>query len=87
MPLSPVIRTYAKDLAERVVRTFAWAFGSVLIASGWFSVEGITDLSILSKAGVAGIAAVLALVGGLVVKALKIGDPATAGIATSPSVR
>ncbi|MCK9929310.1 hypothetical protein MXD62_19360 [Frankia sp. Mgl5] len=87
MTLNPVIRAYAKDLIERVLRTFAWAFGAQLIASGWFSVDAITDLSILARAGVAGVAAVLALLGGLVVKALKVGNPATAGIVTSPSAR
>lgn len=84
MTASPVIRAYAKDLVERIVRTFGWAFGAALIGSGWFSIEGITDVSILAKAGIAGVAAVLALLGGLVVKILKIGNPATAGIAAAP---
>lgn len=71
---------YAKDLTERVVWTFLQAFGAVLVASGWFSVDGVTDLSIVQKAGVGGAAAVLALLKGVLAK--RVGDPNSASTAS-----
>jgi hypothetical protein len=65
-------RSYGRDLAERVVWTFLQAFGAMLVVSGFFSVEGVTDLSNLQKAGVGGMAAVLALLKGVVAK--SVGD-------------
>jgi hypothetical protein len=62
---------YIKDLAERVFFTFAQAFGATLVAGGWFEVDAITDLSIVQKAGVAGIAAVLAVIKGVIAKAVS----------------
>lgn len=59
---------YVKDLFERVASTFVQAFLGALVAGGWFDIGAITDLSILQKAGVAGIVAVLAVIKGLVAK-------------------
>jgi hypothetical protein len=81
---STVTVAYLKDLAERVAATWAQAFLATLVMGGWFSVDQITNLSILQKAAVAGIAAVIALAKGLVVKVIGVGDPATAGVVTLP---
>ena len=56
---------FLRDLAERVLFTFAQAFLAVLVASDWFTVGGITDVSLLGAAWLAGAAAVLALAKGL----------------------
>jgi hypothetical protein len=72
---------YIRDLIERVLWTFAQAFAATLLASGFFEIDNVTDVSILQKAGIAGIAAVLAVIKGLV--ATKVGSPYTA--ATLPA--
>jgi hypothetical protein len=59
---------YLKDLGERVATTFAFAF---------LSVFSVSDLSTFKSAAIAGAAAVLSLVKGLV--ATKVGDD-TAGL-------
>jgi Putative lactococcus lactis phage r1t holin len=69
-------KRYVLDLLERVAWTFLQAFLAQLVASGFFSVDNVTDLSILQKAGIAGIAAVLSFVKGLVAR--QIGSPYTA---------
>jgi hypothetical protein len=69
---------YILDLIERVGWTFLQAFGAELVASGWFTVDGVTDLSVLQKAGIAGIAAVLSVIKGLVAKG--VGSPNTAAL-------
>lgn len=84
IPSKTIAVAYAKDLAERIVMTWVQAFLGTLVVSGWFSVDAVTNLSIAQKAAVAGVAAVIALVKGLVVKAVGIGDPATAGVVTLP---
>lgn len=61
-------KRYLADLAERVFWTWLQAFGATLVASGWFDVNGVLDLSILEKAAIAGIAAVLSLLKGIVAK-------------------
>jgi hypothetical protein len=68
---------FARDLLERVALTFLQAFGAVLIASDWFTVGGIVDVSILGAAGLAGIAAVLAFVKGIVARLLVPGGSAS----------
>lgn len=70
---------YVRDLAERVASTFVQAFLAALAAGNWFDVAHIRDLSIVQTAGVAGIAAVLSLVKGLVAK--KINRPDSASVA------
>lgn len=67
-PTASQVGTYAKDLAERVIVTFLQAFGATLVAGGVFDVSGVRDVSAWQAAGVAGIAAVLSLVKGLVAK-------------------
>ena len=69
--------TYARDLAERVFFTFVQAFGAALVAGGWFDIAQIRDLSIVQKAAVAGIAAVLAVIKGLIAKAVSRPDSAS----------
>lgn len=54
-----------RDLAERAGFTFVEAFLAVLITGGWFTLSGIADVSILSSAALAGVAAVLALLKGV----------------------
>ena len=76
MAVSPTQRAYVVDLVERVVWTFLQAFGAQLVASGWFTVAGVVDLSIVQKAAIAGLAAVLSLAKGVVAKA--VGSPDSA---------
>lgn len=71
--------TYLRDLGERVAATFAGAFGASLILSNFFSIEGIQDVSTLGQAGLAGAAAVLSLIKGLV--ATRVGSPDSASLA------
>ena len=69
-------RRYISDLAERVAWTFVQAFGATLVLSGWFDVNGITDLSLLGKSALAGVAATLSLIKGIVARG--VGSGATA---------
>ncbi len=69
---------YWIDVAERVFWTFLQAFGAQLVLSGWFTVDGVIDLSILEKAGLAGVAAALSFVKGLVARG--VGSPTTAAL-------
>jgi hypothetical protein len=88
-PISPprtrvqAASAYATDLAERVAATAGETFLATLVASGWFDVQGITDTSLLQKAGIAAIAAGLAVLKGAVAK--WVGDRRSASLA--PSVR
>lgn len=75
---------YLKDLAERVASTFVVTFLGLLVSSGWFSVDQITDVSILERAGIAGLAAVLSLIKGWV--AMFVGDSSSASLAPSVAV-
>lgn len=86
-PSKTVVVTYVKDLTERIIMTWAQAFLGTLVVSGFFSVDAVTNLSIAQRAAVAGVAAVLVLIKGLIVKAFGIGDPATAGLVTIHSDR
>lgn len=70
------MKTKIADIVERVSWTFLQAFGAQLVASGFFTVDGVVDLSILQKAGIAGVAAVLSLIKGLV--AVNVGSKETA---------
>ena len=80
-------RRYAYDLTERVLWTFVQAFlafwtGAALLNGPGEGVwSGVVDTSILEKAALAGFAAVISLVKGLVAK--RIGASSTA--ATLPS--
>jgi Putative lactococcus lactis phage r1t holin len=69
---------YVLDLIERVGWTFLETFGAVLVASGFFTIDGVTDLAIVEKAAIAGIASVLAVIKGLVAKG--VGSPNTAAL-------
>jgi hypothetical protein len=71
--ISETHRAGSLDLAAGVWGT--------LIISDFFNVENVTDVSILEQAALAGVAAVLALIKGLV--ATKVGSPYTA--ATLPA--
>lgn len=73
-----------KDLAERVLLTFVGAFIAVYLAA--FAANGsdlsfFTDSDLLNKAGVAGIAAVVPFVAGLI--GFKTGDRGTASVVPS----
>lgn len=71
-----VTKKKAFDIAERAGWTFVQAFAATLLASGWFNIEQITDVSLLQNAGIAGIAAVISLVKSLV--GTKLGNTDTA---------
>jgi hypothetical protein len=70
-PTATQAATYIRDLVERVIFTFLQAFGAALVAGNWFDVAHLRDLSIVQAAGLAGIAAVLAVIKGLVAKAVS----------------
>lgn len=67
--------TYVKDLAERVVVTFLEAFVAALVLS--VAVSGL-NIENVEAAGLAAIAAVIALVKGLIAK--PVGNTATASL-------
>jgi Putative lactococcus lactis phage r1t holin len=67
---------YVRDIIERILKTWAEAFLMFMTASGPLNVEAVTDIDLLTKAGLSGVAAVFALLLGLVGK--KIGSPNTA---------
>jgi hypothetical protein len=67
-PTAAATGTYLRDLAERVITTFLTAFSGALITGGVFDVAGVRDVSAYQAAGLAGVAAVLSLVKGLVAK-------------------
>jgi hypothetical protein len=71
------VTTYLRDLVERVGMTFGAAFGASLVLANWFTVEGIRDVSTLGQAGLAGAAAVLSLVKGLVATRIGAADSAS----------
>ncbi|MFF7023067.1 hypothetical protein ACFY97_18940 [Streptomyces klenkii] len=71
-------RTYATDLAERVIWTFLLAAGSVALAAG---PGDMFDLSFWQTVGTAGIAAAGSLLKGILARA--IGDPNSASTSTS----
>lgn len=75
-------KRYGIDLAERVIWTFVQAFGSTLVLSNAFEIPGLANLTAWQTAGLAGGAAVLSLVKGLVAK--FIGDGSSAS--TAPQV-
>ncbi len=63
---------YARDLAERVVATFVQAFIAAL------SLQAVLgDVDALRSAGIAGVAAVLSLLKGLVAKGVGDSDSAS----------
>lgn len=68
---------FVRDLIERVLATFLVTFLGALITSGWFDLHGITDVSILGKAALAGVAAVLSLAKGLAAKYVGDSDSAS----------
>ncbi|MFC5144304.1 hypothetical protein [Streptomyces aureoversilis] len=72
-------KTYAVDLAERVVWTFLLAAGSVALAAG---PADMFNLSFWQTVGTAGIAAAGSLLKGIIARA--IGDPNSAS--TAPRV-
>lgn len=69
-------RTYARDLAERVVATFVTAFVGVAIAAG---PAGLFSASLWEGAAAAGVAAVGSLLKGLLARA--VGDKNSASTA------
>jgi hypothetical protein len=72
------LKAWASDVAERVGWTFVQAFVAAMIASGGFDMAGVVDMSIWQKAGMAAVAAVLALVKG--VAATWVGDRNSASL-------
>ena len=71
-------KVWLLDTFERLAKTFGQTFGATLIASGWFQVNAVTNTSILQRAGVAGLAAVLSVVSSIVSK--YTGDPNSASL-------
>lgn len=65
----------AWDIFERALMTFAQAFLSVWIVSDW---ADLTDVSLAKQAAVAGVAAVLSLLKGLL--ASRVGVKGTAAL-------
>lgn len=76
-------KRYVVDLAERVLSTYVQAFLGLLLASG-FGVDGVLDLSLVVKAGIAALPAALSLVKGLLARG--VGDSQSASLAKPPIV-
>jgi hypothetical protein len=70
---------YALDLFERVASTFVVTFLGVLVSGGWFDVDQIRDLGAVKAAALAGVAAVLSLIKGLVAR--FVADRSSASLA------
>lgn len=70
------MKTYAKDLTERVVWTFVTAFGGVAVAAG---PAGLLDASMWKAAATAGVIAAGTFVKGLL--AHYVGNPNSASTA------
>lgn len=70
-------KPWALDTGERAGKTFVQIFVLQLIASGWFTVEGIIDFSILEKAGFAGGAAALSVISSALSKLFGSPDSAS----------
>jgi hypothetical protein len=75
------VKLYLVDLAERVGSTAAETFLATLIAAG---VGGLTDVSVYQKAGIAALAAGLAVLKGIIGK--YVGDRSSASLAPSIAV-
>lgn len=71
-------KLWAQDTAERATKTFIQVFVLQLIASGWFTMEGINDYSIVKKAALAAGAAALSLITSAFSK--MFGSPETASL-------
>lgn len=76
-------KRFFRDLSERVIATYAQAFLGLLLASG-FGVDGVLDLSIVVKAGIAAIPAALSVLKGLIAR--SVGDKESASLAVPPVV-
>ncbi len=74
---------FVRDIAERVLSTYVQAFLGLLLASG-FGVDGVLDLSLVVKAGIAALPAALSLVKGLLAR--TVGDKESASLAKPPIV-
>lgn len=68
---------YMTDLGERVLKTFLQAFIAQVVASGLGIFGAVTDLAVVQKAGLAGLAAVAALIFGLVARWVGAPDSAS----------
>lgn len=68
---------YARDLVERLIKTFVQAFLGTLVAANWFSLDQIRNVSTLQAAGLAGAAAVLSVVTSLISKFVNRPDSAS----------
>jgi hypothetical protein len=69
---------FIRDLVERVASTYVQAFLGLLLASG-FGVDGVLDLSLVVKAGIAALPAALSLAKGLLAR--SVGDKESASLA------
>lgn len=70
-------KRFILDVMERVLRTYAQTFIGLLIASG-FAVDGVVDLSVVVKAGIAALPAVLSLLMSLLARG--VGDKESASL-------
>ena len=68
VPSGNATKAYLFDLGERVVTAAVLAFLGQLLASGFFDVSHVTDMSIVEKAGVSALIAALSVVKGVVAK-------------------
>lgn len=75
--------TWAKDMGERAVKTFIQVFALQMIASGWFTVDGIVDISIPKRAAIAAGGALLSVVSSSI--SGLYGDHGTASVVDTPT--
>jgi len=75
-------KLWFRDAAERVVRSFVASFTTLFIAADMIGVNGAVDLSVLKKAGVAGLTASMTTV--IAILAKWSSDPGSASFLPPP---
>lgn len=75
---------WVKDTAERAAKTFVQVFVLQLVAAGWFSVEGIIDVSTPKRAGLAALGAGLSVLSSALSKAFGNKEDASLVVTRAP---
>lgn len=75
--LAGALASKTGQVALQAAAAFVVTFLGELVASGWFDVHHITDMTLLQKAAVAGLGAALAVVRSFVAAAISGGNAVT----------
>lgn len=77
MALFDNVKVWAVDAGERAAKTFAQVFALQMIASGWFSMNGIVDFSVPKRCAFAAGGAALSVISSALSKAFGNGADAS----------